>query len=322
MASVTNMTYSAAGSVGELILAEVIDAILVEAAYAFPVAAPLVRIKDIRGMNSNVASFPKFPKLTAATVAENVDLANTLINTTEVSITAGENGIMVNVSDKTVGQQVISDAQLRNIVEQLGIPPAAASMLTGLLPYANELAKAVMEKMDTDLIAEFANATHTAGTTTANMQFDDFVAAMYNLENANAPKPYFAILHPIQVSDLRTDVTSAATTAFSLIPDAIKAQLLAANADGFVTELMGVGVYQSTLCASVNTNADREGAMFPKGPSPTNFRSPIGMALSRVSRVELERDASLRSTEVVVTADYGVGTINADWMTTITTDHE
>lgn len=322
MASTTNMTYTAAGSVGELVLAEVIDSMMIDAAYSFGVATQLARVKDLRGSNSNVANFPKWPKLTAAAVNENADLSNTLVNTTEVAVTAGEVGIMVNVSDKAVEQQVISGAQLQRIQEVLGLPPAVARFLPGVIPYANECAKAVVEKMETDLIALAASAGLSAGTSGADMQLDDFVTALYNLENANAPKPYFAILHPIQVADLRRDIVSNGTSAFSLIPDEIKAQLLAARQDGFVTELMGVGVFQSTLCASVNTNADRQGMMFPKSAAPLNATSPLGLALSRVARVEFERDASLRSTEVVVTADYGVGAINTAWTTDVTTDHE
>jgi len=322
MASTTNMTYTAAASVGELVLAEIIDALMVDAAYVFTVAAPLVRVKDLRGTKTNVASFPKWPKLSAAAVNENADLSNTLVNTTETSITCGEVGIMVNVSDKAVEQQVISGAQLQRIQETLGLPPAAAQLLPALIPYANEGAKAVAEKIDTDLIALAASAGLSAGTSGADMQLDDFVTALYNLENANAPKPYFCVLHPIQVADLRRDIISNGTSAFSLIPDEIKAQLLAARQDGFVTELMGVGVYQSTLCASVNTNADRQGMMFPKSAAPLNATSPLGLAISRVVRVEFERDASLRSTEVVITADYGAGAINTAWLTDVTTDHE
>lgn len=320
MASVTNMTYTAAASIGELVLAEIIESLLVPAAYAFPVAAPLVRTKDIRGTNANVASFPKWPLLAAAAVNENVDLTNTLVNTTEVSITAGEVGIMVNVSDKAVEQQVISDGQLRMIQQQLGLDPTIIPLLTGLIPYANECAKAVIEKMETDLIAEGANAGLTAGTTTADMQVDDFVTALFNLENANAPKPYHSILHAVQVADLRRDIISNATTAFSLIPDEVKAAFIAANMDGFVANLMGVQIWQSSLVPTANAGADRQGFMLPKGPAPTNEMSPIGLTLSRVSRVELERDSSLRSTEVVVTADYGVGTVNTAWFTDITTD--
>lgn len=321
MASVTNMLYPG-GNIAEVIMAETVEALLIPAAYAFPVAAPLVRTRDLRGVPTRTHEFPKWPVLTAAAVNNNVDLTNTDVDTTSVSITAGEVGIMVNVGDSLSGAQVMSAEQMQVVAQILPIPPAAAGMLARLMPYADELARSVLVKMDTDIIAEAANAGASAGTTGSDAQMDDFIDGIYNLEVNNAPKPYHSILHPIQLRDLRVDVLGNATTAFSLIPDEIKAALINANTDGFVTNLMGVMLYQSTLCAAVNAAADRQGLIMPASLDAIRSTSPIGLVLKQVLRVELERDASLRSTEIVVIADYGVATINSTWLVDITTDHE
>lgn len=69
---------------------------------------------------------------------------------------------------------------------------------------------------------------------------------------------------------------------------------------GFVGMLFGVPVYQTTEVSAVNSAADRCGAMFvPEAMAFVQF-------LPRVVKVELERDASQRATEVVTTAVYGV----------------
>jgi hypothetical protein len=136
--------------------------------------------------------------------------------------------------------------------------------------------------------------------------------ALYNLEAANAKGPYVAVLHPIQVSDLRTSI-AASTGAVWGGPSAPASDL------GSLGTLYGVDVIQSTNCASVNTNADRQGVMMPLGNS-----SGLAYVLKMGAKTELQRDASMRSTEIVVTAVYGHGCINtaANGGVKIVTDHE
>ncbi len=278
----------------ELILTEVVNREVIRAAYAEVVAAPLVRVKDIADQPTLTATFPKYPKLTASALTEGTDMSNTAVNTTGVSIDAGEVGLMVTITD------LLKAAAVNPITEDL----------------AQEMGRAIAEKIDTDITAEFANFSLTAGTSGADMTLSDLIDAVYALENANAPGPYVAILHPIQIADLRKDIVSNAATAFSLVPDSMKQALLAGGE--LSLEIMGVQIFRSTTCASVNTNADRQGGMFPA----RDLVAPIGMALKQVSRTEFQRDASLRATEVVVTSVYGVGTINAAWGVKIVTDHE
>jgi hypothetical protein len=64
--------------------------------------------------------------------------------------------------------------------------------------------------------------------------------------------------------------------------------------------LHGVDIFTDTNVPTANTAADRAGGFFVK-----NYT--FGMATKWNLRVELERDASLRATEIVVTANYGVG---------------
>jgi hypothetical protein len=76
--------------------------------------------------------------------------------------------------------------------------------------------------------------------------------------------------------------------------------------------LFGVNVYQTTNVQTANTGADRAGAMFSS--------EALGLATKWPARTELQRDASLRATEIVVTACYGVGELVDSFGVPIVTD--
>jgi len=74
---------------------------------------------------------------------------------------------------------------------------------------------------------------------------------------------------------------------------------------GSMGTLYGVDIVQFTNCASVNANADRPGVMMPLGN-----QSGLAFVLKTGAKTEFQRDASLRATEIVVTAVYGHGCVN------------
>jgi hypothetical protein len=81
--------------------------------------------------------------------------------------------------------------------------------------------------------------------------------------------------------------------------------------------LYGVTIFSSTRCASVNTNADRQGAIYPAGDG-----APLVYSVKWDPRTEFQRDASMRGWEVVVTAAYGDECIDTAGGFGIITDHE
>lgn len=271
-----NEVTSAAGSMGELVMAEIVERRIIDAAYANAVMPSLIRQADISNTPTLNVEFPKWPKLTAAALTEGTDLANTAMNATSVTITAAEGGLMVTVTDVLDGADAIG----------------------GLAPYADQLGLAVAELIDTDITADFASFATSVGTTAVNITEADFLSAIFNLENAPVSRPYTCVLAPIQASDLRTAI-AASTGAVWGGPTAGSSDI------GALGNLYGVDVYQSTTCPTANAAADRVGAMFPSGQ-----RSGLAMVLKKVAGVEFQRDASLRATEIVVVASYGTGCVN------------
>lgn len=271
-----NEVSTPAGSAGELVMAEIVERMVIDAAYANAIMPGLIRVADITNEPTKTVEFPKWPKLTAAAVAEAIDLTNTAVNTTSVSITVGEGGLMVTVTDLLTGSQVLG----------------------GLAPYATQLGLALAELIDTDITADFASFTTSVGTTMVNITEADFLSAIYNLENAPVSRPYTCVLAPIQVSDLRTAIAASTGAVWG-------GSAAGATNIGELPALYGVPVWQSTTCPTANAAADRVGAMFPSGE-----RSGLAMVLKRAANVEFERDASLRATEIVTTATYGTACVN------------
>jgi N4-gp56 family major capsid protein len=285
-----NEVTTAVGSAGELVAAEIVSRLIIDAAYGEAVMPPLVRTADISEDSTNTVDFPKWPELSATNLTEGTDASNTAVNTSSTTVTADEAGIMITVTDMLLNGAGIG----------------------GLEPYAEELGKALASKIDTDLLAEVADFTNSVGTTAVDITEADFLEAIYTLESGNAKGPFACVLHPIQVRDLRSALT-ATTGAIWSGPSAPAEDL------GAFASLYGVDVYKSTNCASVNTDADRQGVMMPSGN-----QSGLAFVLKTGARTEFQRDASLRATEIVVTAIYGDECVNpaANGGVAIITDHE
>lgn len=273
----TNEVTSAAGSSGELVAAEIVSRLIIDAAYARALMPPLVRVADIAGESTLTVEFPKWPLLTAADLTEATDMSNTAVNATSTTITADEAGIMITVTDMLMN----------------------GAGLGGLEPFAIELGKALANKIDIDLLSAASNFTNSVGTSGAALTEANFLSALYTLELGSAKGPFVAVLHPYQVNNLRTAIAS--TTG------AVWGGLAAPTADvGALGSLYGVDIVQSLNCASVNANADRQGVMMPIGN-----QSGLAYVLKTGAKTEFQRDASLRATEIILTAVYGHGCVNS-----------
>lgn len=284
-----NEVTSAAGSAGELVAAEIVSRLVIDAAYAEAIMPALVKVADISGDATNTMEFPKWPLLSAGDLTEGTDAANTAINTSSVSVTADEAGIMITLTDV-----LLAGAQ------------------TSIDPFAEQLGIALANKIDTDLLAEVADFTNSVGSSGVAMTEQNFLDAIYTLEAGNAKGPFVTVLHPKQVANLRTSVTTSGGQSWGG-PAAGTADI------GAMGSLYGVDIFQSTNCASVNTDADRQGVMMPMGQG-----SGLAYVLKTGAKTELQRDASLRATEVVVTALYGDQCVNvaANGGVAVITDHE
>jgi hypothetical protein len=281
---------SDAGSVGEFVAAEIVSRLIIEAAYAEAIMPALVNVADISAEATLTEEFPKWPLMTATDLTEGTDAANAAMNATSVPITADEAGIMITVTDVLLGASA-----------------------TTLDQYATQLGKALANKIDLDVLAAASSFGVSVGSTGVNMTADNVLDSIYELENGNyIGDNLVAVLHPIQLDDLRKEI-SASTGSIWGNPSVFGQSL------GALKEVHGVDLFRSTNCASVNTNADRQGVIMPAGQT-----AGLAFVLKEGARTEFQRDASLRATEIVVTAVYGQGCVNtaAAGGVSVITDHE
>jgi hypothetical protein len=264
----------------ELIYAKILTDMLIDNMYGVAVMDQLVRQESLVGKPSNTFSFPVWPALTAASIAETADLASSAVDTTNVDIAVTEAAsIRVDVTDLLIESAILTDG----------------------MRFAEQGGKAVADKRDTDLAALCGSFATVVGTTTVVLSEANVLKAITTLHGLDAPQPYVLALHPFAIGDFRkalattTAVVQTSRTDGDLAPGV-----------GYEFSYFGVDVYGSTNIPTANAAADVKGAIFSRG-----------QALARVDkrpiRVEPQRDASLRATEYNITSVYGQGILVQNW---------
>lgn len=199
-------------------------------------------------------------------------------------------GVDLANSEVTAGyaELTVAEAGIMTTVTDLAARSAASNVVadTGVL-----FGRAIAEKMDKDLIALFAalNGGTTIGDgSTALTAADIFKAVATLRQRGLSTDGMVAVVSVADAFDLKSVMTNTfADPAGSVGNDALR--------NGFVGRLAGIPVYESANCSA-------EGAVF--------HRDALGLAVMADIAVESQRDASMRGTELVATATYGVGELN------------
>jgi N4-gp56 family major capsid protein len=250
---------------------------VLDALMAAVVTPPLLRQFDLSNQPSKSVDVPKADKFTAAAVAEGTELANTALTTAKVTGTAAEIGIMATVTD---------------VLEVSDIPAAHGARL-------RQLGRAIADKIDVDICALFGSFTNTVGTTTVDLSLANILAAIYTLEAANAPKPFVAAVHPVQISDVRTALETNANSPFQSQGIRAGTNELGPAGVGYAGEWFGLPFYFSTNVPTANAAADRAGAIFS-----ANYA--LGMVNKWASKIVPMYWPPIRGWVLTATANYGV----------------
>ena len=273
---------------------EHIVAAVVQEARPFNVCAPLV-LNDIQPRGEGkIWQKVVLPTTTAASVAEDADITPGARTPTRVYTEIAEVGLAT---------------ELTKLAEE------TSRLASQVLLWAESQGRAIAQKVTADICSLFPglNGNTAVGTSGTNIAVADFVEAMYILDNANAPGQKRCVLHPRQVADLFSALTGSGAI-FQNLPELVRQGILPNGqpAAGFVGQLFGVPVYQTTEVDLVNTSADRCGAMF--------VEQAMAFVQLRPITVEYDYDASKRAREIVVTAAYGVCEVIDGYGVPIVTD--
>ena len=269
-------------------LSELYTNVIQEALFTFQetsVMRPLVTTYAINGQGK-VVQVPVYGAISASAVAEGTDLANTAIDPTAVNITASEIGVMTTLTD--LGR----DSASRNVGADIG------------KLFGDGLAK----KVDTDLAALFASFSSDIGTAGSELTPELLFKAQATLRSLNVPAPYYAVFHPKACFNLKKLLTNAG---YSTSSNAVSDVGNQAMRDGFIGKVAGIEVYENANIA-IDGSDDSVGAVF--------HPSSIGLAMKADLKIETQRDASIRGTEIVATMTVGQAIVKTNYGVAVTVD--
>ena len=271
-------------------LSELFKNITQEAIFTFQetsVMRPLVTTYPISGSGKTV-EVPVYPAITASAVNEATDLSNTAVNPTSQTITASEVGVMTSLTD--LGASSAS----RNVGADIG-------KLFG---------EAIAKKVDTDLVQLFGSFTTNILDSGGGVELtaDKLFQAQALLRSLNVPAPYYGVFNPKAVFNLKKTLTNAG---YNTSANALSEIGNEALTNGYVGRVAGIDIFENANIA-INVNSDSEGCVF--------HPIALGLALKEDFKVETQRDASLRATEIVASIVYGTGIIKENYGVTIVSD--
>lgn len=280
----TNTTTYNDVSYAAMITDEVKDALM-----AVVVTPALLDYFDIMSFASNSVKIPKADKFTAAGLTEGVELANTALTSDSVTIAASEIGIMATITD---------------VLEVSDIPAAHGARL-------KQLGRALGDKLDIDICALFNGFSTAVGISGTDLALTHLLDAIYNLEvnDAAGLGSLVGVLHPVQVSHLRTEFEADSASLYQSSTDA----RISKSSAGYFGSWFGIDIFQSTNVPLVNTSADRGGAVFVRDYA-------LGMVEKWAAKVEVMRWAPIRGFVLVATAMYGVGEVEDSAGVAVATD--
>ena len=271
-------------------ISELYTEIIQEAIFTFQetsVMRPLVTTYNIAGQGKQIA-VPIFPTVSASAVAEGTDLSNTEVNPTETTITASEVGVMTTLTD------LARESSSRPIAQDIG----------------RVFGEAIAKKVDTDLVDLFGSfaSGNDLGSAGTELTADLLLKAESTLRALNVPRPYYAVFHPKAVFNLKKTLTQAG---YSGTATALSSTGENVFGSGFVGNIFGIDVYENAN-VTVDVNDDSVGGVF--------HPMSLGLAMKMDFKLETQRDASLRATEIVGTVTYGKGVVKDDYGCAVTVD--
>ena len=232
----------------------------------------LVTRYDIGADAGKTIQVPKYPAIAAADLTEGTDMSSTTVSTSSVTVSVGEVGAQVVLTD-------VAAMGAGNPAEELG----------------TVLGNSIATKMDQDLIALFDGFSSTLGAAAQEITVADLFKAAATLRAAKVTGPMAAVVHPFQAYQLKANLTNTFAN-----PNGGDAQNTA-MVNAYVGTIAGIDVYESAN-VTVDGNDDAKGAVFAP--------EALAIAMKRDFQIEPQRDASLRAFELNATAVYGVGELD------------
>ena len=222
-------------------------------------------------------TFPRFDEEVMASIAEGTDGANTAFDTTAVSITPGENLLMTTLTDLADRRSAMN----------------AGAKIGGVM-------KTAYKKLQNFDIYALCDGFSTAlGTTNVDITLALIRQGVATVRNGGAEGMLYMPVTPWVMEDL----LGLYTPSTSVTSDSLRQQ---ANVEGVLPMIEGVVPILVDLPQGTGTGqasqADTKTGIFSA--------DALGIVREWDFKIETERDASIRGTELIATCSYGVGELN------------
>ena len=251
----------------------------------------IVNLGTIDGSGSDVSRI-RFAGLASdpfVTAADGATVAETALTVADSDITVVRGALVRELTDL---------ANLTGFSDDVTPMALAQSMAWGYDRWFNGLVATTVATFGTDV-----------GGATVDMSVDDYYDAIFTLELAVVPGPFYCLLSPNQLANLQN----------SLRAEAGAVQFMPATADmlkikwgeGYAGEFLGVSIIKSSFV--VSGGGSDNGGMWGLGAigyKTGTVRPPIGAAVTSVDSeiiVEFNREAASGLTQIVGQGYAGVG---------------
>lgn len=253
---------------------------IVDAAFEMSRLRNYIRTRSIADVPSNSGRFPTLTSVgSAAALTDGTDLTTiTDFSPSAVTLNVAEVGLKFVYTDLTSGGSV-----------------------TDMSEIARYGGRGIVDKENADIAALFTGLSNTVGSGTADLSEANVLAGLATLRGAKEYGPYTMVIDPDSwynelVGDIGTTIAALGNTGGTVRGESN--DLLSGQEN--VGPLLGIA--NIVLSTDVDLTTDvYTGAIF-------NERA-FGLIDKWTIRPEMERDASLRGTEVVVTSAYAVSEI-------------
>ena len=227
---------------------------------------------------AKTVTVPKVGTMSMSDLQDGVDIIDEEdIGMTTVDLTASEVGAKVILTDKLVRQSA------NNVFSIIG----------------RQLGDGMARKKDTDVIALYTglNGGTALGADGRSMTAANVHAIISNAKANKFGSQLYIVHHPNAVAALSKEAATTAGSTYSEITSGWSADLLSNFYSG-LRPINGVPIFE-------DGNIEKTGSV-DSGYGVIADKTALAALTSVDTRTERQRDASLRATEIVMTADYGV----------------
>jgi N4-gp56 family major capsid protein len=242
----------------------------------------LVKNYTLAPGQGKVVQVPIFPIQSANAITEGNEVDNTQVDTNLGTLTVAP------VAIRTLLTDLARTASASNVVADLG-------RLFG---------EAVARKMDQDLTAKFSQLNAGFGDYSGQITAASIFQAVAKLKAAAVPtEGMVCVLHPEIAYDLKAALTTQGNTPFTA--GAYSEVTNEAMRMGYVGQIAGIPVYETSNIANNGTAGDIPGAVF--------HRDAFGLGMIGDIAIETQRRASFLGDDIVCSAYYGTGILQNNY---------